>query len=120
MQQEFADWLRPKLGLVDIVMVHEPELAALAIEEMRASSPVKPLVMLVGHTHRAGLERIGPVTILNGGSVGAGGSGNLAEDTDLGLARLVYDVRPFHPLAADLVEIDPGTGSATARRERLG
>ena len=25
----------------------------------------------------------------------------------------------FQPLAADLVEIDPGTGAATARRERL-
>ena len=25
----------------------------------------------------------------------------------------------FEPLAADLVSIDPGTGAATARRERL-
>jgi hypothetical protein len=29
------------------------------------------------------------------------------------------DRGPFAPLAADLVEIDPGSGSATARRFRL-
>jgi hypothetical protein len=58
--------------------------------------------------------------VINGGSVGAGGTGNLTEPTDLGVARFIYTAEPsFQPLAADLVEIDPGTGSATARRERL-
>jgi hypothetical protein len=58
--------------------------------------------------------------VVNGGSVGAGGTGNLAEKTPIGLARLTYTADPaFQPLAADLVTIDPGTGSATARRERL-
>ena len=59
---------------------------------------------------------------INGGSLGAGGTGNLADTpTKLGIARLSYDTSGgvFHPLAADLVEIDPGTGAATARRERL-
>jgi hypothetical protein len=38
----------------------------------------------------------------------------------VGLARLIYDARGgFQPLAADLVSIDPGSGNATARRERL-
>ena len=40
--------------------------------------------------------------------------------TRLGLARLSYDTTGgFEPLAVDLVEIDPGDGNATARRERL-
>jgi hypothetical protein len=58
---------------------------------------------------------------INGGSIGAGGTGNLADaPTKLGVARLAYDLFDgFHPLAADLVEIDPGTGAATARRARL-
>ena len=60
------------------------------------------------------------VTVVNGGSVGAGGTGNLTEPTDYGIARLIYTTKPaFQPLAADLVSIDPGSGSATARRERL-
>ena len=61
------------------------------------------------------------MTVVNGGSLGAGGTGNLADQpTDVGIARLVYTTRPrFRPLAADLVSIDPSSGSATARRERL-
>ena len=60
--------------------------------------------------------------MINGGCSARGGTGNLADKpTELGLARLIYDTSGgvFQPLAADLVEIDPGTGSATARRERL-
>jgi hypothetical protein len=59
--------------------------------------------------------------VINGGSIGAGGTGNLAEDsTKVGLARLSYATKGgFEPLAADLVGIDPGSGAATARRERL-
>ena len=59
--------------------------------------------------------------MINGGSIGGGGTGNLADGaTDVGLARMSYrPIGGFEPLAADLVEIDPGTGAATARRERL-
>jgi hypothetical protein len=36
------------------------------------------------------------------------------------MGRLVYDSKPtFQPRAADLITINPGTGSSTARRERL-
>jgi hypothetical protein len=60
------------------------------------------------------------VTVINGGSVGAGGTGNLGEATNLGIARFVFTLKPsFQPLAADIVSIDPGTGSSSARRERL-
>ena len=65
--------------------------------------------------------RMENVTVVNGGSIGGGGTGNLSDDaTDIGLARLSYSlIGGFQPLAADLVSIDPGTGAATARRERL-
>jgi hypothetical protein len=61
------------------------------------------------------------VTVVNGGSIGGGGTGNLSDEaTDIGLARLSYSLTGgFEPLAADLVTIDPGTGAATARRDRL-
>ena len=39
------------------------------------------------------------MTVLNGGSIGAGGSGNLTEHGQYGLGRLVYDAKPaFAPL----------------------
>jgi predicted phosphodiesterase len=119
-QDKFTGWLMPLIGKVDIVMVHEPALIEPALQVLRDQPPDKPLVFLVGHTHKADLGRQPGVTLVNGGSIGAGGTGNLTEKTSLGIARFVYTLEPaFQPLAADLVSIDPGTGSSSARRERL-
>jgi len=121
-QTAFAAWLRGLSGQVDIVMVHDPVLAALALAELEAAPPTSPLVLIVGHSHDVALRRAGPVTVLNGGTIGAGGTGNLTAEAKkpIGLATLSYAVDPaFQPLAADLVSIDPGSGSSTARRERL-
>ena len=120
-QQRFADWLAPLLGQVDIVMVHSPRLARLAVESLREAPPTSPLLLVQGHTHEQSLEQIELLTLLNPGSVGGGGTGKLAEaDGDIGLARVTYTSQPaFLPRAADLVQIDPGDGEAQARRSRL-
>jgi len=121
-QATFSDWLRPLIGKVDVVMVHEPALIAQTLAELAEAPPTRPLVFAVGHTHEPSLERQPNVDIVNGGSIGGGGTGNLADGTTaVGLARVSYDLTGgiFQPLAADLVGIDPGTGAATARRERL-
>jgi hypothetical protein len=88
---------------------------------LREAPPAAPLVFVVGHTHEPSLYRQPMVDVINGGSIGGGGTGNLADGaTNVGLARMSYDLTgSFEPLAADLVGIDPGTGAATARRERL-
>ena len=59
--------------------------------------------------------------MVNPGSVGGGGTGNLAEaGGNIGLARVTFTRLPsFVPRAADLVEIDPGDGEAQASRFRL-
>jgi hypothetical protein len=120
MQDAFTGWLRPLLGRVDVVMVHEPALIAPALDILRDGPPSRPVVFVVGHTHVAAIEHQPGFDVVNGGSVGAGGTGNLTEHNAIGIARLIYTTSPgFQPLAADLVSIDPGTGSATARRERL-
>ncbi|MGZ6644892.1 MAG: metallophosphoesterase family protein, partial [Solirubrobacteraceae bacterium] len=104
----------------DVVMVHEPALAAKAIDALRRDPPTHPIVLLVGHTHRADIRIDRDFTLLNGGTVGAGGTGNLNEGAKIGVARMTYSTGgSFAPLAADLVEIDPGNGSATAKRFRL-
>jgi predicted phosphodiesterase len=119
-QDAFTAWLRPLLGQVDVVMVHQPALIQAALAILKDDPPTRPLVILTGHTHTASIERYAGVTVINGGSVGAGGTGNLTEPTKIGIARFIYTSEPrFQPLAADMVEIDPGNGSATARRERL-
>ena len=119
-QQAFADWLRPLLPDLDVVMVHEPALAQPAIDELRHTPPSHPIVFLVGHTHVAQLDVAPDLVVLNGGTVGAGGSGNLAEGQPIGLAVLTFEREPaFKPVAADLVEVDPGDGSARAVRRSL-
>jgi predicted phosphodiesterase len=120
-QDVFAQWLHGLQDKVDVVMVHEPGLAAKAIADLRRDPPSHPLVLLVGHTHRADILIDRGLTVLNGGTVGAGGTGNLDESAKIGAARLIYATVDggVAPLAADLVEIDPGNGSATARRYRL-
>ena len=121
-QDAFAAWMRPLIGKVDVVMVHSETLAAVALEELRGNPPRRPIAFLVGHTHKPSLAASRNLVVLNGGTVGAGGTGNLAEGGgDIGLAVLTYDTRPrFEPVAADLVEIDPATGSAKAERNHLG
>jgi hypothetical protein len=112
--------VRPLIGQVDIVMVHEPALLEPTLDVLRQEPPSRPVVFVVGHTHVARVQHFPGVAVINGGSVGAGGTGNLTDRTPIGLARLTYTRKPaFQALAADLVAIDPGTGSATARRERL-
>jgi predicted phosphodiesterase len=120
-QRAFAAWLTPLVGKVDVVMVHEPALAKTAVDALRAQPPAEPLVIVEGHTHKADLTRDGTLTTLNPGSLGGGGTGNLADGGgEIGLARLIYRSTPrFEPLAADQVQIDPGTGSAQAERHRL-
>jgi predicted phosphodiesterase len=119
-RSEFLKWLRPLVGKVDIVMVHEPALIQTALAVLKDRPPDHPLVFLVGHTHRTDLQLLPGVTVIDDGSIGAGGTGNLTEQTDMSLARFTYTIRPsFQPLAADLVSIDPGTGSSSARRTIL-
>jgi predicted phosphodiesterase len=116
-RRAFADWLRPLVGDVDVVMVHSPGLVARALRELRANPPASPLVLLSGHTHRAAVRTSANLVLLNGGTVGGGGVGNLDESQPLGLAVLTYARRGgFRPLLADIVEIDPPSGAASAER----
>jgi predicted phosphodiesterase len=121
--EAFAAWMRELVGRVDVVLVHQPALIEQAVDELEVLPPERPLVFVVGHTHQAELERVSDtITIVNGGSIGGGGTGGLTDEdaTDIGLARLSYNLSGgFQPLAADLVGIDPGDGTATARRVRL-
>jgi predicted phosphodiesterase len=119
-QREFANWLRPLIGDVDIVMVHEPQLAELAVEELRRDPPPRPMAIFTGHTHESALRTSHNLLELNGGTVGGGGTGNLEKNQPFGLAVVTYDRRGgFDPLAADLVEIDGRVGAAKAERTRL-
>lgn len=119
LQRSFATWFAPLQRRVDVVMVHEPALIEPVLRGLAQRPPEHPIAFLVGHTHVQELRTQRNVVVLNGGTAGGGGTGNLDESQPIGLAQLRYSLRPFLPLAADLVTVDPGNGDATARHERL-
>ncbi len=117
---EFARWLRGLSGRVDVVMVHSPGLAKLAVRQLRANPPARPLALLTGHTHRARVATSENLLELNGGTAGGGGVGNLDEGQPFGVAVLTYTTAGgFQPLLADTVEIDAHSGTASAQRTPL-
>ena len=79
-QNLFAEWLAGLQDKVDVVMVHEPALAAKGIEALRRDPPSHPIVLLVGHTHHADIKLDRDLAVLNGGTVGAGGRAISARD----------------------------------------
>lgn len=127
-QQAFADWLRPLLGQVDVVMVHSPLIANLAINQLKANPPPKPLLLLTGHTHVQNLFTGGNFTEVNGGTVGAGGLEALSGGAEAptrhqayGLAVVGYRQDPgFAPVTSDLVTFSPQSGWVQSRRIPLG
>lgn len=125
-KQAFATWFAELADDVDVVMLHEPALAAPVIERLRAerramSVDADPpsLLFVLGDTHRPEVDAADGVLAVNGGTIGAGGTGNLDEGQNASLAIVTYDRGPFAPLAADLVTLDPGTGETVARRVRI-
>lgn len=119
LQDGFARWFAPLQSRVDVVVVHEPALIEPVLAGLAERPPDHPIAFLVGHTHVQDLRTQRDVVVLNGGTAGGGGTGNLAESQPIGIAQLRYALRPFEPLAADLVTVDPASGDATARHERL-
>lgn len=120
MNEAFERWFAEIEDEVDVVVVHQPGLVEGVLRRFERSPPDRPLAFLVGHTHAPDLRVQRNVVLLNGGTAGGGGTGNLAEQQPIGIAQLRFRLRPaFRPLAADLVTVDPGRGDATARHERL-
>lgn len=120
-QEAFRRWAEAIEDRVDVVVVHEPEVAAGALADWRRTPPPHPIMLLDGHTHRPFLQADPGLLEVNGGTIGAGGTGNLADErSSLGLAVITYRRHPTPlPLAVDQVTIDPGSGASTARRVRV-
>jgi predicted phosphodiesterase len=98
-----------------VLVVHQEAIARALAGLIWNADPDGPAVtILAGHTHRQRLDRYGPVTVVNGGTAGAGGLFGTGRDP-VGFALL--DLTAHGTLeATDLVQQDPTDGSAQARR----
>ena len=115
----FQSWLTALVGRIDVVVVHEPALAQPAVHALREQHLAAPLLVIAGHTRHQAVDADRSVAEVDGGTAGAGGTGNLTEGQPIGLAVVRYRRGPFAPLAVDLVQVAPGTGTGSARRIRL-
>lgn len=109
------EWWHELPARPSVLVVHQAAIGrALADLIWREAPDGAPLVILVGHTHRQRLDRYGPVTVVDSGSIGGGGLFGIGSQ-DVGLAML--DLREDGSLeATDLVSQDPSTSAARARR----
>jgi predicted phosphodiesterase len=97
----------------DVVLVHRHALAHALLDALAAEGG-EPVLVLTGHDHRQHVDRRGAHVLLDGGTVGAGGAFGVGEEAS-GFAQLHLDARN-RPRAIDLIEIEPASGEATARR----
>jgi predicted phosphodiesterase len=118
--EAFRRWFETIEAKVDVVVVHEPQVAATVLEELRRQPPDHPIMILDAHTHRLFLRADPNLLEVNGGTIGAGGTGNLTDRANYTLALITYRLQPTPlPLAVDQVTIDPGNGDSSARRVRV-
>lgn len=98
----------------DVLIMHEAALAREIAHRIWKADPAgAPVTILSGHTHKQRLDVIGPVTVVDSGTVGAGGPFGAGKD-QIGLALLDFSARRLD--AADLVQMNPRDGAAQARR----
>lgn len=109
------EWWQALPERPQVLVVHQEAIGrALANLIWKADPDGAPLTVLVGHTHRQRMDRYGPITVVNGGSAGAGGVFGLGRES-IGFALLDFD-RAGALTATDLVAMTPSTSAARARR----
>ncbi len=113
--QERWRWWQALDRRPQVLVLHQAALGrALANLIWEADPEGEPVAILVGHTHRQRLERYGPVTVVDGGSIGAGGLFGLGTQS-VGFALLDFDSAGALE-ATDLIAQNPSTQSARAQR----
>ena len=120
-RQEFADWLRPLVGKVDVVVAHEQGLAETAAEELRRNPPRRAARAAHGPHPPRGRPGVGE---LRGAQRRLGGRRRHRQPgrrPAVRHRRLLYERDGgFRPRFADTVEIDADSGAARAERLPVG
>jgi Icc-related predicted phosphoesterase len=112
-QQRFLAWFEALPERPDVVLVHRHSLAH-ALLDLLATEPGAPLLILTGHDHEQHVDQRGANVLVDGGTLGAGGAFGIGEE-HAGFIQLHLD-SANNLRAADLIEVEPLSGAASARR----
>lgn len=114
-EQELIDWFDALPVRPDVVIVHQNAMAQALAGELASRKRQRPLTILTGHDHKQHVDPYGPVTVVDGGTVGAGGQFGVGREK-VGFAQLAFGRRSGTLKTADLVQVEPTSGTAQAER----
>ena len=112
-QQRFLAWFEALPARPDVVLVHRHALAH-ALLDLLATEQGQPLLILTGHDHEQHVDQRGANVLVDGGTLGVGGAFGVGEER-AGFIQLHLDAAN-NLRAADLIEVEPLSGAASARR----
>lgn len=98
-----------------VVIVHQNGLAQALAESLWRDDYDPPLVIATGHDHDQHIDRYGSITVVDGGTIGAGGIFDAGNEF-AGFAELHFDDRRPELRAVDLVAVEPFTGRGRGSR----
>lgn len=114
-QQHLLEWFDALPARADVVLVHENGLAQYLARTLYATGYRWPLTILTGHDHIQHVNHDGPIDLVDAGTVGASGLYGIGADY-VGLGDLHWAVNKPVLAAADLIQIEPVSGDAQAKR----
>jgi hypothetical protein len=115
LEQWFAS-LKPR---PDVVLIHQNGLAQYLARRLWSQGYNWPLTILTGHDHIQHVNHAGPINVVDGGTVGAGGLYGVGSAA-VGLGQLHFAPGRSELEAADLIQVEPVSGVAQAQRIVLG
>ena len=115
-KEDVVAWFDALPEAPDILLVHQNSLAqhlAAAI----ADGYSQPLTIVTGHNHFQAIDRYagGPITVVNAGTLGAGGPFRVGQES-AGLGELHFSDLDASLQSVDLIQIEPLSGQAQAER----
>jgi predicted phosphodiesterase len=111
---EFVTWFQSLPERPDVVLVHQHGLAHALMESLEPESG-PPLLIVTGHDHRQHVDQNEAAVLIDGGTVGAGGPFAIGvQAAGFAEIHLAGDAQ-----AVDLIEVEPLSGNARARRLTL-
>jgi predicted phosphodiesterase len=113
--EELVAWFDGLQPPPDIVVVHQNGLAQGLAERLWEGGYEEPLTIATGHDHRQHVDRYGPIVVVDGGTVGAGGVFGIGQEF-ASLAELRFDRDDPALRSVDLISVEPLSGRAQAER----
>jgi predicted phosphodiesterase len=114
-QQALLTWFDGLHRHPDVLLIHQNGLAQYLARTLAQRGDDRMLTIVTGHDHIQHVDRHGAVVVVDAGTVGAAGIYGVGQSF-VGLADLHFSNRTDALDAADMIEVEPVSGAARARR----